>query len=392
MATEKQLRDRWLTPEGKKIKKNIIENLSDYNWERYLKNLPFVSEVKNCKDLRYINFTFENYYTVGMKNLKNGELLGPNFTKADLTGADLTGASLGFSNFSGAILNNVKLVTSNLAKSDLSKSIIKKSDLMGSTLWGCDLSSSIIINSNLFACNLTNSILLDTKIINCDIYGISAWNLKINENTMMKDLIIREDQYKKPLITVDDIEIAQFINLILNNDKIFNVITLMRTKGVLILGSFYDDKERKITPKKVLDKIKEILPKYNLIPIVFDFSNPEKQDLVSTVRTLALLSSFIIVDLSMPAGQLFELGALVQTTPIPFIPIASTGTKHITSMIQEKGLGNYHWFRKNYIRYSLKEYNKQIPELISKKIIPWAKEKNFELEEQRVINKKNKNY
>ena len=195
----------------------------------------------------------------------------------------------------------------------------------------------------------------------------------------MKNLIISKD----PLITVDDMEIAQFIYSLLNNEKIKNMIDIMRTKGVLILGSFCDDKKNKITPKKVLDKIKEELLKKNYVPIVFDFDPSKKLDLISTVKTLALLSSFIIVDLSTPAGQLVEIGNLVREFPIPFIPIASNKTEHITGMVSKKALGNYHWFKKDIIYYLLDDFDKQLPEVIESNIIPWVKNKNRELEKER---------
>ena len=33
IKSEKQLRERWLTPEGEKIRKKIIDHIIDKNWE-----------------------------------------------------------------------------------------------------------------------------------------------------------------------------------------------------------------------------------------------------------------------------------------------------------------------------------------------------------------------
>jgi len=384
MSTPEQLRKRWNTEEGKKVREKIIANSCDLDWERYLIGFPYSSEIKNNRDLRYIDFSLENFFKASIKYIKEGKAIGPNFSNADLTGANFFQAFLISTNFKGATIKNADFLDSTPMRSNFENSIIIGSSFIGADLWGSNFRFSKIENSDFYGSNLTNVNLSNTVMNNCKIYGVSAWGIKRNENTKTRNLIISPKNSKDVLITVDDIELAQFIYLILDNKKISNLITTMRTKIVLLLGSFYDDGKSKITPKKVIDKIKEILPKYNLIPIVFDFSNSEKQDLISTVRTLALLSSFIIVDLSAPAGQLFELGTLVQTTPIPFIPIASISTKHITSMIQEKGLGNYHWFCKDYFRYSLEGYKKQIPEIIEKRIIPWAQSKNVELEGQRI--------
>ena len=236
------------------------------------------------------------------------------------------------------------------------------------------LNNAILRNSCLNGANLSG-----TNLTNADIYGISAWDTITDKNTKMKNLIISEE----PLITVDDIEISQFIYMIINNEKISSVINSMRTKGVLILGSFYDDKTSENTPKKVLNKIKKEILKKDLIPIVFDFNPSTHLDVTSTVKTLALLSSFIIVDLSNPAGQLIEIGELVREFPIPIIPIASEKTEHITSMISKATYGNYNWLRTDVIYYNLDNFDRQFPGIIKFDIIQWAENKNKELEKQR---------
>jgi len=268
-----------------------------------------------------------------------------------------------------ADLREAYLRGANLEGVDLKRTNLGGANLRGANLRGTDLSSSQLIETDISEADLTDAY----------IYGISTWDIKTDEKTIMKNLIISNN----PLITVDDMEIAQFIYSLLNNEKIRNMIDTMRTKGVLILGSFCDDKKNKITPKKVLDKIKEELLKKNYVPIVFDFDPSKKLDLISTVKTLALLSSFIIVDLSIPAGQLIEIGNLVREFPIPSIPIASNETEHITSMVSKKALGNYHWFKKDIIYYLIDDFDKQLPELIESKIIPWVKNKNRELEKER---------
>ncbi len=55
-ATDKQLKDRWLTPKGGKIRKQIIDHIGKKNWERFLKGFDYVDEIKYMKDLRFIDF------------------------------------------------------------------------------------------------------------------------------------------------------------------------------------------------------------------------------------------------------------------------------------------------------------------------------------------------
>ena len=69
----------------------------------------------------------------------------------------------------------------------------------------------------------------------CRIYGVSAWGLKL-ERVKQQNLIITPEG--EPKITVDNIEVAQFIYLMLHNQKIRDVIDTITSKAVLILGRF----------------------------------------------------------------------------------------------------------------------------------------------------------
>src|SRR5437763_1019012 len=74
-----------------------------------------------------------------------------------------------------------------------------------------DLRRSSLVDTNLSHANLTN----------CSVYGISVWNVQ-TEGAIQDDLVItRRDE---PLITVDNLEVAQFIYLLLNNQRIRQVI------------------------------------------------------------------------------------------------------------------------------------------------------------------------
>jgi hypothetical protein len=79
--------------------------------------------------------------------------------------------------------------------------------------------------------NLENAVLTG-----CRIYGISAWNLKLSQDTIQQDLVITERG--EPKVTVDNIEVAQFVHLLLRNEKIRDVIDTVGKKGVLLLGRF----------------------------------------------------------------------------------------------------------------------------------------------------------
>ena len=119
------------------------------------------------------------------------------------------------------------------------------------------------------------------------VYGVSVWDVKL-QKSVQTSLVITNEQ---PDITVDNLEVAQFIYLLLNNSKIRNVIDTITSKAVLILGRFTP--ERKAT----LDALRDALRSHNYLPILFDFEKPTNRDFTETVSTLAHLARFVIADL-----------------------------------------------------------------------------------------------
>ena len=139
----------------------------------------------------------------------------------------------------------------------------------------------------MIAANLTDAVLTD-----CRVYGISAWDVKLSEGTKQQDL--RITHLFEPPITVDDLEVAQFVYLLLHNEKIRRVIDTVGKKGVLLLGRFTEGRIA------VLDRLRDELRKRGYLPIVFNFDKPETKDFTETVRLLAGLSKFVIGDITNP--------------------------------------------------------------------------------------------
>ena len=125
--------------------------------------------------------------------------------------------------------------------------------------------------------------------------------------------------YGEPEITVDNLEVAQFIYLLLHNQKIREVIDTIGKKGVLILGRFADER------KAVLDELRTALRQRGFLPMVFDFEKPTQRDFTETIMTLAGLSLFVIADITNPRSAPLELQATVPDYMIPFVPIIAEG-------------------------------------------------------------------
>ena len=146
-------------------------------------------------------------------------------------------------------------------------------------------------------------------------------------------IITPEDE---PAVTVDDLEVAQFVYLLLHNEKIRNVIDTVGKKGVLLLGRFTEGRIA------VLERLRDELRKRGYLPIVFNFDKPETKDFTETVRLLAGLSKFVIADITNPKSAPLELQATVPEIMVPFRPIIEEGEKPF-AMLQDLWIKHRDW-------------------------------------------------
>lgn len=230
-------------------------------------------------------------------NLKKADLSESYLYSADLSQADLSGANL-----VEVTLNRANLRGVNLTKAFLKGANLKSADLSQADLSGADLSRATLIDTNLEQANLSN----------CMIYGLSVWDVRL-EGAIQFNLVITPAS--KLTITVDSLEVAQFIYLLLNNKKIRDVIDTITSKVVLILGRFTPER------KAILDALREELRKHNYTPVLFDFERPASRDFTETARTLAHLARFIIADLTDPSSIPQELQAIVPDLEVPVQPL-----------------------------------------------------------------------
>lgn len=210
---------------------------------------------------------------------------------ADLSGADLTGARLPKADLTGVKLHNAHLVDAKLPGS-----FLEQTDLRGATLTGANLSGVSFIGTHLQGATLSD----------CEVYGCAVWNVQLDGAVQSNLRISRRDE---PTITVDNLEVAQFLYLMLHNSKIRDVIDTLTSKVVLILGRFTPER------KAVLDALREELPRRNYVPVLFDFDRPSNPDILHTITLLARMARFVIADITDPAMVRTELTQLVPALP-----------------------------------------------------------------------------
>src|SRR5919199_759148 len=179
--------------------------------------------------------------------------LHPELGRPDLSGADLRRAKL-----SGADLGGANLSAANLS--------------------GANLSGANLSRANLERASLVGTILEQTTLTGCKIYGLSVGDIQGTPKDQ-SGLIITAAEL--PEVTVDDLEVAQFVALLLNREKLRNVLQTSTSKAVLILGRFPPER------KAVFDALADALREHNLLPIMFDFERSTARDFTETIKILA---------------------------------------------------------------------------------------------------------
>lgn len=235
-------------------------------WNRWLYGVD--GDVDETTGFKMVDLRDANLFKA---DLRDANLFRADLRDADLCGADLRGAELGLANLTDA-------------------------DLRGADLRGASLEGATLIETNFQNANISG----------CRIFGISAWKLKV-ENLTQSNLIITDED--EPEITVDNLEVAQFVYLLLHNEKLRDVIDTLTTKSVLILGRFTTER------KAILDAIRDELRKRGYLPILFDFEKPVSRDLTETISTLAHLSRFVIADITDAKSIPQELQAIIPNLP-----------------------------------------------------------------------------
>lgn len=227
----------------------------------------------------------------------------PDLTRAELSGADLSYAKLSGADLSRANLTGTKLTGANLFRADFSQA----------ELYGANFSEAHLSEAALTFCGLVKTNLERTILDGCSIYGTSVWDLKLQDAEQW-ELNISDPE--EPAITVDNLEVAQFVHLLLNNERLRYVIDTITSKVVLILGRFTPER------KAVLDAIRNALRQRDYLSVLVDFDKPANRDLTETIITLAHMARFIIADLTEAKSLPQELQAIVPNLPsVPVQPL-----------------------------------------------------------------------
>src|SRR5262249_45019018 len=116
-------------------------------------------------------------------------------------------------------------------------------------------------------------------------------------------------------VTVDNLHVAQFLYLLLQNRRIRDILGTITSKAVLILGRFSDERA------PILDALREALRNHpnGYMPLLLDFDPQQDKPAFETVKTLAHLARFVIADLTDP--NMVRTALTYITANVPTVPI-----------------------------------------------------------------------
>lgn len=220
------------------------------------------------------------------------------FFMAEMNGANLRSASL-----SRCQITECSFVNAILAQTNFEDTVLRDSDLTGANMRGANLTGAGLVGANLSSADLSES----------RVFGTSVWKT-VFDGTKQNNLIITPDG--EPELTTDNLKIAQFIYLMMNNEEIRDIIDTIHSKVVLLLGRFTPER------KPVLDAIRDELRKRDYISVMFDFTRPSSKTFIGTIKTLASMTRFVIADLTDARVVVQEIEMILREYPsVPVQPI-----------------------------------------------------------------------
>ena len=338
-----------------------------------LSNQRFPSEM-NFREVDLSRSNLSNAF-LARADFYKADLSYANLTKVDAVGADFHNCTATEAKFDGAWLLAAQFLSAKLERASFCASRMTEADLSGANLRGADLSNASMQSATLMDANLSSAKLIRTNLnlatmlradlrgatlSECQVHGVSTWRVQIDGSTVQSDLSINDPA--DPLLTVDDLEIAQFIYLLLNHEKLRNSIQAVTEKGVLILGRFADG------GLDTLHVVREELRRMGYLPFIFDFDCPTNRNLTETVMVMVGLSRFVIADLSGPSVP-HELATIVPHFKVPLVPILQ---KNRCAYAMARDILQYSWVVKPICRYDTLD---KLKVLVATKIVPQAEKK-----------------
>ena len=251
-------------------------------------------------------------------NLSNAHAAGADFSEADFRGATLAAGD-----FRKAIcLNTTRFGHANLAEADFSGAKMHEAYLVDADLTEACFDGADLSEADLERAILDGTLLRGTNLTRAVIGGAFIRRVQTDRKTKQRELSVDVhvvwERRKGNIIEfteADDIRLAQFHDVFEEHGSVASLISASSKRVVLILGRF--------TPKRkrVLDRLAAALARRGKVPVIYDFPSPDDREISDTVRFIAGMSQFIVVDLTDASSVPLELQATIPDLMVPVLPI-----------------------------------------------------------------------
>jgi uncharacterized protein YjbI with pentapeptide repeats len=259
--------------------------------------------------------------------LDNANLTAARGRQVNLSGARMRDATLRLGDFRGATLlagtymrhvngreadfSRAKLPGANLAEADLTLACFDGADLTGAHLDDAILNRTSFLGARLRTASVSGTFIRRVET-----------DRKTDQRDLRVDVRVVWDRPRGQMVEfdhADDLRLAQFHDVVDERGAVAFLISAGAKRVVLILGRFLPRR------KRVLDRLAEALRARGKIPVVFDFPGPSERELSDTVRFIAAMSQFIVVDLTNASSVPLELQATIPDLMVPVLPIVESG-------------------------------------------------------------------
>lgn len=260
-------------------------------------------------------------------DLRFANLSSVHAAKTNLSGAQLRSATLKRGDFSGAIcLDGTSFNHANLQEADFTRARMIEADLSEA-----DLTDACFDGAKLMQASFQKAVLDGTSFLGANLHEAGVWGafirrVKTDASTDQRSLsvdvdIVWERRTGKIIefTEADSIRLAQFHDIVEEHGSIAELIAASSKRVVLILGRFLPRR------KRVLDRLAEALRARGKVAVIFDFPGPTDREVSDTVRFIAGMSQFIVVDMTKASSVPLELQATIPDLMVPVLPIIESG-------------------------------------------------------------------
>jgi hypothetical protein len=274
-----------------------------------------------------MTFSYPNWYSspgpggVQVKGRNILDFAGTNLSDALVLHATAEGLDL-----RGAVIENTVFEEGDFSRASFDGATFHRARFTKTILTEASFDGASFIDCNLDRVNLVGASFHVKEIKETVVYGIAAWDLKTDLNMPQSKLVVERtygfysDMVAADVVplTVDDIELAQFVYYLTNHRKMRDTLNLLNERGVLLLGRFKDG------GLKRLEDLREWFAGRQYMAMTFDFERPDNLDLIETVITMAGLSRFVVADLSGPRVP-EEVRSILEAVSKPLLAVGDAG-------------------------------------------------------------------